>query len=111
MPQQGMKPISVIQKIGVCGALARYEAISVIQKMGVCGAPARYETNLVGLSGKCAPNPEIPQVMTNDSAVVTGSVSPSPEPDQDTHFYNQSAPQKPPLDLRNMKYFYFLEQR
>jgi hypothetical protein len=48
---------------------------------------------------------------SNDSAVVTGSVNPSPGPDQDTHFYNLNASEKPSLDLQSMKYFYFLEER
>jgi hypothetical protein len=43
---------------------------------------------------------------SNDSAVVTGSVNPSPGPDQDTHFDDQSAHEKPSLDLQNIKYFY-----
>jgi hypothetical protein len=42
---------------------------------------------------------------SNDSAVVTGSVNPRPEPDQDTHFYYQNAPEKPSLDLQTLNTF------
>ncbi len=50
---------------------------------------------------------------SNDSVVVTVQLIQVRSQIQETNFHNQSAPEKPSLDLQSMKYryFYFLEER